>query len=227
MVYILQNKALAAGVIKIGCSRRSGAARADELNREAGTGMPARFQCVAQFQTTDCRRAEGRVHQHFKEKRLGKRGQEFFEVGLEEAKSVIAEVCRTIDAEVARAHKTAGAGAAPAATMNPAAVVERGLNANMCTASPFPELTFAPFPAPLPPSAKSGISGWVIALAMGYVVIFILGTGSKRAVSPHTGSTATVSVPPGPAAQTPEKAPGLSQATEENSELQPQPRKKL
>ena len=109
VVYILENEGLAPGLVKIGCSRRNGAARANELNREATTGLPGSFRCVVEFRTRDCGRAEKRVHLHFKDQHVGKRGQEFFRIGVEDAKMVIATVCRDIDAEIAQAAKQAAA----------------------------------------------------------------------------------------------------------------------
>lgn len=109
VVYVLDNPGLRAGIYKIGCSRHSGAVRADALNKDANTGTPGEFRCVFEFRTLDCGRAEESVHEIFHEKRRGKFGkklgknergtwgQEFFEVDLAEAKQKITQVCGSID----------------------------------------------------------------------------------------------------------------------------------
>lgn len=109
VVYILDNQAFRAGIYKIGCSRRSGAKRAEELNRDANTGTPAEFRCIFECSTTNCGLAEERIHAILHDKRrkkfgkkLGKNesgtwGQEYFDVDLNLAKRTIATVCRNID----------------------------------------------------------------------------------------------------------------------------------
>lgn len=105
VVYILENPGLRAGLLKIGCSRRSGAVRAEALNKDASTGTPGLFSCVFECSTLDCGRAEEFVHEIFHEKRRGKFGknksgkwgQEFFEIDLAEAKKTITQVCKSVD----------------------------------------------------------------------------------------------------------------------------------
>lgn len=105
VVYILENPGLRAGMLKIGCSRHSGALRARQLNDDANTATPALYTCVFECRTLDCGLAEERVHEIFQDKRRGKHGksrgrawgQEFFEVDVDEAKRVITEVCASID----------------------------------------------------------------------------------------------------------------------------------
>ena len=109
VVYILDNPGLRAGIYKIGCSRHSGAVRAEALNKDANTGTPGEFRCVFECGTLDCGRAEEDVHEFFHDKRRGKFGkklgknergtwgQEFFEVDLAEAKKTITQVCKSID----------------------------------------------------------------------------------------------------------------------------------
>lgn len=109
VVYVLDNPGLRAGIYKIGCSRNSGAVRADALNKDANTGTPGEFRCVFEYRTLDCGKAEERVHEIFHDKRRGKFGrklgknergtwgQEFFEVDLTEAKKTIAQVCEAVD----------------------------------------------------------------------------------------------------------------------------------
>ena len=95
VVYVLVNDGLREGFVKIGCSRRSGAIRAKELNDDANTGTPGMFRCVFECATSDCGRAEQEVFRILAAKRRGKWGQEFFEVSLAHAQAVVANVCRT------------------------------------------------------------------------------------------------------------------------------------
>jgi hypothetical protein len=98
VVYILQNDGFKEGFYKLGCSRRSGHARAFDLNSDANTGTPGSFKCIFQQDTLDCGRAEQFVFQRLHLFRRGKRGQEFFEVDLELARRTIISVCADVDA---------------------------------------------------------------------------------------------------------------------------------
>jgi hypothetical protein len=99
VVYILDNPGLKAGMLKIGCSRRSGESRARDLNFDATTGTPGTFRCVFEYRTKDCGKAEERVFQKLNPYRRGKWGQEYFEVALEKAKETIIHVCTVVDSE--------------------------------------------------------------------------------------------------------------------------------
>ena len=97
VIYILENHGLREGWIKIGCSTRSGAVRARELNDEATTGTPGVFRCIFEHRTFNCGLAEENVFIELAESRNGKWGQEYFTVDPEVAKSVIRQVCQRID----------------------------------------------------------------------------------------------------------------------------------
>jgi hypothetical protein len=97
VVYILENDGLRAGWVKIGCSSRSGAARASDLNADANTGTPGTFRCVYELHTQDCGLAERKVFAELSRHRRGKWGQEFFEVEQAYAREVIERACRAID----------------------------------------------------------------------------------------------------------------------------------
>jgi hypothetical protein len=100
VVYVLANSAFTAGLHKIGCSTRSGAARAADLNSDASTGTPALFFCVFEAQTLDCGLAEQRVFSKLSKKRTGKPKQEYFWVEIDEARKVIESVCDKVDQEI-------------------------------------------------------------------------------------------------------------------------------
>ena len=101
VVYVLDNPGLREGWHKIGCSRRSGAARANDLNIEATTGTPGAFRCVFECRTKDCGRAEVQVFKLLSGERRGKWGQEYFEISVEQAKAAITQVCLAVDEDVA------------------------------------------------------------------------------------------------------------------------------
>ena len=97
VVYILSNDGLKEGYYKIGCSRRSGYARAFDLNVDANTGTPGSFKCVFEQRTLDCGRAERLVFERLRKHRRGKFGQEFFEIELDLARQTISSVCADVD----------------------------------------------------------------------------------------------------------------------------------
>ena len=99
VVYVLENPAFRPGVHKIGSTRRSGAIRADEMNRRSLTGTPAEFICVFECETLDCGLAEERVFQLLDQTQIGKAGQEFFDMALEPVREIITAVCRAVDEE--------------------------------------------------------------------------------------------------------------------------------
>ena len=97
VVYILENPGLRDNLRKIGCSTRSGAQRASDLNFEATTGTPGLFRCVYEFRTLNCGLAEELVFKELSDARRGKYGQEYFEINIEIAVATIEQVCRLID----------------------------------------------------------------------------------------------------------------------------------
>jgi hypothetical protein len=101
VVYILANPGLRDGWWKIGCSTRSGAQRARELNIDATTGTPGIFECIFEHRTLNCGLAEERVFATLAESRKGKWGQEYFAVEVQIAKETIRRVCHQVDDESA------------------------------------------------------------------------------------------------------------------------------
>lgn len=101
VVYILANEGLRAGWYKIGCSRRSGEARAMDLNIDANTGTPGAYRCVFEVESRDCGTAEQLVFAQLAAYRRGKWGQEFFEVELAHAEGVIEAICHEVETRAA------------------------------------------------------------------------------------------------------------------------------
>jgi len=99
VVYVLTNPGLRSGWCKIGCSTRSGALRATELNNQATTGTPGIFVCSFERHTMNCGLAEERVFERLADFRRGKGGQEYFEIELPMAIKAIIIICDSIEAE--------------------------------------------------------------------------------------------------------------------------------
>lgn len=95
VVYILKNHAFP-HLLKIGQSTRSAYARAEELNKQAGTGSPGYFVVVFQRRTADCGRAERRVFRALSKHRF-QNNREFFEIDEATAKSAIEKACDYFD----------------------------------------------------------------------------------------------------------------------------------
>ena len=109
VVYILTNDAFRRDFYKIGCSRRSGATRATELNAQAVTAIPAMYRCVYEVEVADCGRAERLAHKKLQAWRHGKHGvdrtgrewgQEFFGVDLGVAIEAVKSACREVEEEI-------------------------------------------------------------------------------------------------------------------------------
>jgi hypothetical protein len=97
-VYVLQNKAFGANVLKIGLSTRAPDIRAREIYRGA-TGVPLPFDVAEAFSVADCKRAESLAHRRLRTYRLNLR-REFFRVPLEVGTSVAFESCEQVNREL-------------------------------------------------------------------------------------------------------------------------------
>lgn len=98
-VYILTNEAFRERYVKIGKTTRDPKTRADELSNH--TGVPMAFEVAFSVETSDCHTLEKIVHERLAEKRINQR-REFFEVELQEAVTLLAQLAREIDAPQAR-----------------------------------------------------------------------------------------------------------------------------
>lgn len=99
-IYLLRNDAFQDGWVKIGKTSRSGRERADDLNREAGTGYPGRYQCMFEVETLDRHRAEQAVFDRLESHRQGQK--ELFIVEIAFAEQVIREECSRLNHETLR-----------------------------------------------------------------------------------------------------------------------------
>lgn len=79
VIYVLENSSLRNGFCKIGVTRRSGWAKAIELNRDIHNSIPGTFACVLELTTPDGGAVLEAVVQELQYCRRGKKEQNFFE----------------------------------------------------------------------------------------------------------------------------------------------------
>ncbi|WP_454726294.1 MULTISPECIES: GIY-YIG nuclease family protein [Cupriavidus] len=96
-IYVLQNKAYGANVIKIGLTSRTPDLRAREIYAGA-TGVPLPFDVASAYSVADCKRAEKLVHRLLKAYRLNNR-REFFRVTPSVAVTVVRDTCDLVNTE--------------------------------------------------------------------------------------------------------------------------------
>lgn len=96
-VYILRNSGLKEGLLQIGLSRRSGWAKALELNRDKANIIPGSFECVFEVRAQDGGGAIEAVMLALQKTRCGRREQDFFEIDLHRAEAIITECVRDAD----------------------------------------------------------------------------------------------------------------------------------
>ncbi|MBR7747673.1 hypothetical protein [Undibacterium baiyunense] len=96
-VYILRNSGLKEGLLQIGLSRRSGWAKALELNRDKANIIPGSFECVFEIRAQDGGGALEAIMLALQNKRCGRREQDFFEIELHRAEAIITQCVREAD----------------------------------------------------------------------------------------------------------------------------------
>lgn len=96
-IYVLQNRAYGAHVVKIGLTTREPSTRAREIYSGA-TGVPMPFDIAVAYSVADCNLAEKRVHRRLTAYRLNRR-REFFRLSPSVAASTAYEVCAQVNLE--------------------------------------------------------------------------------------------------------------------------------
>lgn len=99
IIYILRNTGLKTGLLQIGLSRRSGWAKALELNRDKTNTIPGNFECVFEIRTQDGGGALDLIYQTLHSARRGRREQDFFEMREEYAEQVVTKLVQQADAQ--------------------------------------------------------------------------------------------------------------------------------
>lgn len=96
-VYILRNSGLKEGLLQIGLSRRSGWAKALELNRDKANIIPGSFECVFEVRAQDGGGALEAIMLALQSNRCGRREQDFFEIDLHRAEAIITQCVKEAD----------------------------------------------------------------------------------------------------------------------------------
>lgn len=96
-IYILRNSGLKEGLLQIGISRRSGWAKALELNRDKTNTIPGNYECVFEMRAQDGGGALDAIFQQLHSLRYGRRDQDFFDIDLHRAEQIVAHCIRDAD----------------------------------------------------------------------------------------------------------------------------------
>lgn len=89
MIFVLENSGLRPGFYKIGFTRRSGWAKATELNRDLQNSIPGNFECVFEYRARNCGAALDDIVKEINFCRRGKREQNFFEIDCKRLQEII------------------------------------------------------------------------------------------------------------------------------------------
>lgn len=96
-IYVLQNKAYGAHIVKIGLTNREPNIRAREIYSGA-TGVPMPFDVAIAYSVSDRVAAERRVHRRLNAYRVNRR-REFFRISPSVAASTVYEICSDVNRE--------------------------------------------------------------------------------------------------------------------------------
>ncbi|MFZ6800764.1 hypothetical protein [Undibacterium sp. Di24W] len=96
-IYVLRNTGLKEGLLQIGLSRRSGWAKALELNRDKTNTIPGSFECIFELRAQDSGGALDAIFQAIHSLRHGRREQDFFEIDALQAEAIITQCVREAD----------------------------------------------------------------------------------------------------------------------------------
>lgn len=91
-IFILENDGLRQGLYRIGATRRSGVAKAMELNRDNLHMIPGNYECVFELHAKDCGGALEEILKLFQHHRRGRKNQDFYELDLDIATEKIANI---------------------------------------------------------------------------------------------------------------------------------------
>lgn len=104
-IYVLSNTALKENIFLVGFSRRSGWAKAGELNREKSNTMPGIYECAFEMQAQDGGLAIEAIFNEIVTGRIGKRDYDFFEIQKETLEKIIMRIVKETDHHVQNKHR--------------------------------------------------------------------------------------------------------------------------
>ena len=84
-IYLLENSGLRQGIFRLGATRRSGVAKAMELNREQHSVIPGQYECVFELHAKDCGSALDIIRERLRQFRCNQRNPDFYELDLDAA----------------------------------------------------------------------------------------------------------------------------------------------
>ncbi|MBR7801018.1 hypothetical protein [Undibacterium fentianense] len=96
-IYALRNSGLKEGLLHIGVSRRSGWAKALELNRDKSNLIPGAYECVFEMQAQDSGTALEAIFSILAHTRPERSTQDFFEIDLASAEHIIRRTIQETD----------------------------------------------------------------------------------------------------------------------------------
>jgi hypothetical protein len=100
VIYVLENSSLRSGFCKIGITRRTGWAKAMELNRDINNIIPGTFECVFEIRARDSGAALEEVYSELQYCRRGKKDQNFFEAERDRVEQALLRAISTTDQKI-------------------------------------------------------------------------------------------------------------------------------
>ncbi|MBY0574161.1 MAG: hypothetical protein K2P84_10805 [Undibacterium sp.] len=104
-IYVLKNSGLRDSVLQIGLSRRSGWAKALELNRDKNNHIPGSYECVFELRAQDGGGALEAIFDALQSHKLGRREQDFFEIDQVLAIALIERLVSEADLKLQRHYR--------------------------------------------------------------------------------------------------------------------------
>ena len=89
VVYVLSNTALKENIVRVGLSRRSGWAKAAELNRDNSNTLPGSYECIFEARAQDGGAAIDAILKDLQNFQFGKKEQEFFTIEINVLEEIV------------------------------------------------------------------------------------------------------------------------------------------
>jgi hypothetical protein len=89
IVYVLTNTSLKENIVRVGLSRRSGWAKALELNRDKTNTLPGSYDCIFEIQAQDGGAVIEAILKELQNYQFGKKEQNFFRVDIDILEEIV------------------------------------------------------------------------------------------------------------------------------------------